>query len=218
MVIVVRRGGVRALADAAALGGSAAVACLRGVGAEPAHAGTVAAWRPRPGKVCLRARSQREWDQVLALPHALAGDADGAGVAALPPMRRDDRPALLDRLQAMRTALEPPPARAAAADERAAVTYVLNPEAVMSTGKAVAQVAHAAVMAADGGGAPAWVAAGCPGRVLAPDAAGFDAARRDDGALARVLDGGLTELAPGTLTVIALAPGPASGLPPALRA
>jgi peptidyl-tRNA hydrolase len=86
----------------------------------------------------------------------------------------------------------------------------------MSSGKTVAQVAHAAVMAADGGGLEDWVAAGCPGRVLAPPAAVFAqaGARRD--VVARVVDAGLTEVPPGTVTVVALAPAPAAALPASL--
>jgi hypothetical protein len=211
MFLVLRRGAIAELGRAAELAGAAAVACVR----EPAFAEAVAAWRPRPGKVCLRARTEAQWEQVLEEPHALAGERDGEAVAALAPRRRSERGPLLERLQAMSTALAPPPARAAAADGRAAVTYVLNPAAPMSSGKSVAQVAHAAVLAAVGH--DAWVRAGCPGRVLAPDEAGWAAASA--GAVAgRVVDAGLTEVPPGTVTVFALAPGPAAALPAALRA
>jgi peptidyl-tRNA hydrolase len=75
----------------------------------------------------------------------------------------------------------------------------------MSSGKAIAQVAHAAVMAAGEPALTGWVSAGCPGRVLAPAAADF--ARAATGPLvARVEDAGLTEVPPGTVTVVALAP------------
>lgn len=196
MYLVVRRGAVADLARAGELAGSAAVACVR----EPAFAEAVEAWRPRPGKVCLRARSAGQWEQVLELPHALAGDA----VAALPPRRRSERGPLLERLQAMSTDLGAAPADAP--PRRGAVTYLLNPAAPMSSGKALAQIAHAAVMAADGGHLEAWVAAGCPARVLAPAAAAFEAAAARDDLAARVADAGLTEVAPGTVTVVALAP------------
>jgi Peptidyl-tRNA hydrolase PTH2 len=196
MYIVVRRGAVGDLARAGELAGAAAVACVR----EPAFAEAVAAWRPRPGKVCLRARNASQWEQVLEEPHALAGDA----VAALPPRRRSERGPLLERLQAMSTDLGEAPATAP--PRPGAVTYLLSPGATMSSGKTLAQVAHAAVMAADGGGLEEWVAAGCPGRVLAPSAADFaQAAARDDVA-ACVADAGLTEVAPGTVTVVALPP------------
>jgi hypothetical protein len=136
---------------------------------------------------------------VLEEPHALAGDA----VAALPPRRRSERGPLLERLQAMSTDLGAAPE--SAPREPGALTYLLNPEAPMSSGKTLAQVAHAAVMAADGGRHEAWVAAGCPGRVLAPSPADFAAAAARDDLAACVADAGLTEVAPGTVTVIALA-------------
>src|SRR5919198_826982 len=84
-------------------------------------------------------------------------------------------------------------------------------------GKTVAQVAHAAVMAGDGGALEDWVRAGCPGRVLAPGAQAFDALAARADCVARVVDAGLTEVPPGTITVIALAPGPAGALPAGLR-
>jgi peptidyl-tRNA hydrolase len=215
MFLVLRRGAIVELARAAELAGAAAVACVR----EPGFAEAVAAWRPRPGKVCLRARNEAQWAQVLEEPHVLAGAREAEAVAALPPRRRSERGPLLARLQAMSTALEPPPATADPADLREAVTYLLDPAARMSSGKSVAQVAHAAVTAAEAGGgaAAAWVRAGCPGRVLAPGPKAWAAAAAGHGVVARVVDAGLTEVPPGTVTVLALAPGPAAALPAALR-
>jgi peptidyl-tRNA hydrolase len=204
MYLVLRRGAIAQLARAGELAGAAAVACLRRFEEDPVHADAVVAWRQRPGKVCLRARTNAQWDQVLAEPHALAGDRDGESVAALPPRARSERGPLLERLQAMSTALEPPPAQAE--DRPGAITYALNPATVMSSGKTVAQVAHAAVMAADSEACEAWVAAGCPGQVIAPDRDAFAALEATDQCVARVVDAGLTEVAPGTITVIALAP------------
>ena len=196
MFLVLRRGAIETLARAAVLGGGAAVACVREFAGDPA----LAAWRERPGKVCLRARSPAQWTELLELPHALAGDPDGESVAALPPRRRSERGPLLERLQAMSTDLGPAPTEPEG--DAGGVTYVLNPALEMSSGKVVAQVAHAAVMAADA--LPGWAAAGAPGRLVAP--AGFaELAARDDLA-ARVVDAGLTEVAPGTVTVLALPP------------
>ncbi|HSD77149.1 MAG TPA: peptidyl-tRNA hydrolase, partial [Solirubrobacteraceae bacterium] len=127
---------------------------------------------------------------------------------------------LLERLQAMSSALAAPPERAGAgrADGRpGALTYVLNPAAVMSSGKTVAQIAHAAVMAAGEPRLAAWVARGCRARVLAPAAPAFAAAAAAADCVARVVDAGLTEVPPGTVTVVALAPGAVADLPPALR-
>jgi peptidyl-tRNA hydrolase len=218
MYLVLRRGAVSDLARAGELAGAAAVACVRAFADDPDHAEALAAWRARPGKVCLRARTAAQWDAVLEEPHALAGDPGGEAVAALAPRRRSQRGPLLERLQAMSSALEPPPAAADAGDARDALTYVLNPGAIMSSGKAVAQVAHAAVMAADGAGLDAWVRAGCPGRVLAPDAEAFAAVAGSGELAACVQDAGLTEIAPGTVTVLALPPSPAADLPDVLRA
>jgi peptidyl-tRNA hydrolase PTH2 len=194
MYLVVRRGAVTELARAGELAGAAAVACVR----DPEFAEAVAAWRPRPGKVCLRARSDGQWHGVLEEPHALAGDA----VAALPPRRRSERGPLLEKLQAMSTDLGEAPATAP--DRLGALTYLLNPDAPMSSGKTLAQIAHAAVMAADSGRFEDWVAGGCPARVLAPSPDDFAAAARRDDLAACVADAGLTEVAPGTVTVLAL--------------
>jgi hypothetical protein len=217
MYLVLRRGAIESIARAGELAGAAAVACLRAFGDDPERGEAIAQWRDRPGKVCLRARTLAQWEQVLAEPGAVvAGDPDGESVVALAPRRRSQRGPLLERLQAMSTALEPPPERADAGDRRIAMTYALNRAVAMSSGKTVAQVAHAAAMA-DDGGVEDWVAAGCPGRVLAPDAATFDSLAARSDCVARVVDAGLTEVAPGTITVIALAPGPADALPAGLR-
>ena len=194
MYLVVLRGEFEAVPPAAELAGAAAVACIRRFAQDPDWAEAVAAWRPRPGKVCLRARTESQWRQVLEEPHA------GDGVIALPPRRRSERGPLLERLQALSSPLEPAPS--SGPERPGAMTYLLNPEAEMSSGKTLAQVAHAAVMAADTGRAEDWVAAGCPGRVLAPGREEFAAACSRPDLLARVEDAGLTEVAPGTITVV----------------
>jgi hypothetical protein len=189
MYLVVRRGAVTTLAEAGPLAGAAAVGCLRAFGAPEE-------WLARPGKVCLRARSESQWEQVLELPHFCAG----TGVLALPPQRPSERPPLLSKLQAMSSALEPAPS--SVSEPFDGVTYVLNPAAAMSSGKTLAQIAHAAVMAADR--LPDWALAGCPGRVLAPSLGLFALLREQSSCVARVVDAGLTEVPPGTVTVLAL--------------
>src|SRR3954468_7127820 len=137
---------------------------------------------------------------------ARRGGRRGARAAA--PAGGRARPArgpLLERLQATTSALEPPPE--AVDPDPARLTYLVNPRLQMSSGKTLAQIAHAAVMAADGGAVEAWVAAGCPAAVAAPPPPVFDALCESDALAARVVDGGLTEVAPGTVTVLALAPG-----------
>jgi peptidyl-tRNA hydrolase len=204
MYLVVRRGAFDALSPAGELAGAAAVACVRNFANDPAYADAFADWRPRPGKVCLRARGG-QWPQALALDGAVAGDPATAAVLALPPRPRSQRGPLLERMQAMSSELEPAPATRAADDGRDALTYVLNPDARMSSGKTLAQIAHAAVMAAEHESMRGWAAAGCPGRVLALSRREFDRAASDPRLVAEVVDAGLTELPPGTVTVRALA-------------
>jgi hypothetical protein len=205
MFLVVRRGAVTGLDRSAQLAGAAAVACVR----EFADLPELAEWRPRPGKVCLRARNRAQWEGVLEEPHVVVDDA----VAALPPRRRSERGPLLEKLQAMSTDLGPPPesvpplrpgssgAPAGPAAEWRLV-YVLNPRCPMSSGKVLAQVAHAAVMAAEA--LPEWADAGCPAHLVAPGEAAFAELERSGEGVARVVDAGLTEVPAGTVTVIAL--------------
>ena len=191
MFLVVRRGAVTSLAEAGEMAGAAAVACVR----EFAGDERLEAWRPRPGKVTLRARTAGQWEQVIETePCVVIGDA----VAAIPPRRRSERGPLLEKLQAMMTALEPPPGTW----EPGGVVYLLHPRLEMSSGKTLAQIAHAAVMAAERD--PAWADAGCPAQVARPAQADFDALCGSADLLARVVDAGLTEVAPGTVTVLAL--------------
>lgn len=199
MFLVLRRGAIASLARACELGGAAAVACVREF--EPP-----AEWVERPGKVCLRARNPSQWEQALGEPHALAGDAgpEGEAVIAIPPRRRSERGPVLERLQAMSSELEPLPDELPEPGD--ALVYAVNPRCPMSSGKVIAQVAHAAVLAAGIGSLGAWIRAGCPARVVCPDQAVFDELCGRDDLAARVVDAGLTEVPPGTVTVVALRP------------
>jgi peptidyl-tRNA hydrolase len=199
MYIVIRRGAVASIARAGELAGAAAVSCVRAFADDPA----MREWRPRPGKVTLRARGG-QWPRVLEAPHALAGDPEGEGAVALPPRRRSERGELLEQMQAMTSALEPLPSDDEVAPASDRVTYVVNPALEMSSGKAIAQVAHAAVMAADSGELEDWVAAGCPGRVVTTTRARFGELCVSDDLAGKVVDAGLTEVPPGTVTVLAI--------------
>jgi hypothetical protein len=209
MFLVVRRNAFDDLQTGAVLAGAAAVACLRRFAEDPEYAEAIAAWRERPGKVTLRARGG-QWDQVLQ--HELftyAGDLDGAAVLALPPRRRSERSETLTKLQAMASELTPVPAveTTPAPDAQGRITYIINPALEMSTGKTMAQVAHAATMSAATGRVEPWVAAGCPGRVVTPTTADlFGRLCASPDLTAKVEDAGLTEVPPGTITVLALPP------------
>ena len=206
LFLVVRRNALTTLARGGVLAGAAAVDCVRTFAGDERFADDIAAWRQRPGKVALRARPA-QWREMLAgEPHVVSGDPEGESVAALPPRRRSERGPLLERMQAMTSALAPLPDTVE--PDPALLTYLVNPRLEMSSGKTLAQVAHAAVMAADTGALEDWVAAGCPAQVAAPAAQrDFDTLCGSDRLAAKVVDGGLTEVAPGTVTVLALPPG-----------
>lgn len=186
MYIVVRRGAFDSIDEGGRLAGIAAVNVLDQFAGDP----DLEAWRPRPGKVVLRARSPSQWEQALEEPHAKADDA----VIALPPRRRSARSTILTKLQAMSTELEPPPPDAPGAP----LLYALNPDITMSSGKTLAQLAHAAVMAAD----------------LGLDVTTAKVIAKPNGApcVAEVQDTGLTEIPPGTITVKVLVPDRGAGI------
>ena len=96
----------------------------------------------------------------------------------------------------------------------------IPPEPLMTLGKTMAQAGHAGMIAAallagsDLAGLAGWAAAGCPAQVQRVDAGVWTsllAATADpgpawDGGLLVVRDAGFTEIAAGTITVIARAP------------
>ena len=201
MYIVIRRGAVASIARGGELAGAAAVSCIRSFAGDPA----MREWRPRPGKVTLRARGG-QWPRVLEEPHAIAGDPDGESAIALPPRRRSERGDLLEQMQAMTSALESPEVDNDPHPAHERATYVVNPALEMSSGKTIAQIAHAAVMVADTGEHEAWVTAGCPGRVVTTAPQQFEELCGAGELVAKVVDAGLTEVEPGTITVVALLP------------
>jgi peptidyl-tRNA hydrolase len=158
----------------------------------------VQSWSPRPRKVVLRARGSR-W-QAAARQEGVTS-ATGIEVRALVPARRSERPALLDRLQA----LSEPLALAEQQDD-APVTLLLAPGLELSSGKWAAQCAHAAQLLRERLPDPtrtAWAGTGFGVAVRHADRERWDAAVAHPQA-AVVRDAGLTEVAPGTATVCAL--------------
>ncbi len=156
-------------------------------------------WRAgRIRKIARRARGVR-WERTTALPHAEA-TAGTARVRAFAPHPRDGAPLELAALQVGGLELLDPPGWVAPPAVEPALTVRLTPGVVMSTGKAVAQVGHAAQLALeqlDAAAVRRWLDAGVRVRVLT-GAPASPASERVD-----VRDGGYTEVAPGTLTASA---------------
>jgi peptidyl-tRNA hydrolase len=159
------------------------------------------AWEDaRIRKVVRRARGAA-WERARALPGITVGQGT-AEVRVYPPVPVDDWPADLARLQVSGTDFEDPAPPGDAPD--GVPVLWLNPELPMSTGKAMAQVGHGAQLA--------WWE-------LAPTdrskwkAVEFDLRVRTAAVgqwkellasgLPVVTDGGFTEVAPGSATVVA---------------
>ena len=164
-------------------------------------ADAVRAWTDgRIRKVVRRARGAG-WERAQALP-GITITQGSAEIRVYPPVPVDDWPPDLARLQVAGTELEdpePPPA----VPDGTPVLWI-NPVLPMTAGKAMAQVGHAAQLA--------WMRLGAADR-KAWRAQDFDLAVRPAkpaqwadlvaSGLPVVQDGGFTEVAPGSCTVVA---------------
>jgi peptidyl-tRNA hydrolase len=160
----------------------------------------VRAWDgQRIRKVVRRARGA-EWRRALTVD-GLDVVHGGAELRIYPPVPVDDWPPELSRLQVGGTNLdqpsEPPPVPAGTP------LVLLSPHVDLSTGKAMAQAAHAAQLGwRDVGRARRrrWLEAGLPVAVRDASVGEWDAAIARGAPV--VHDGGFTEVAPGTPTAL----------------
>jgi Peptidyl-tRNA hydrolase PTH2 len=138
-------------------------------------------------------------EQVKAeIPCAVAGD----DLLCLPPMRKSERTPLLAGLRPFTDA--PRPKEPPTAPDEPALVYVIRPGVIRTMGKAMAQAGHAAIAADEKLGAAVM-----PAVVRAAGDGDWERLRALPDAVV-VTDGGHTQVAPGTETVIAMAPGPAT--------
>jgi peptidyl-tRNA hydrolase len=206
MYFVVRKDAPLSRDRAMVLAGAGAVRCADRFRNHARWLEPFARWQQRPRKVALRASAEELGAIRDQSDHV---ELDGVGVC-LPPCLRSGRAPALGELRAYtdgpRPREDPPPP-----PEGPAMTYVVRPGVLRTAGKAMAQAGHAALMCADQLGArhavafAAWRAAGLPGVVEEAESARW-AELRPHGVV--VADAGLTQVAPGTETVLALPPTP----------
>jgi peptidyl-tRNA hydrolase len=189
MYLVVRRRTARPFAELAAAAAVATRRCARSYRDDDRfRVGFSDWWRHSFRKVCLQAEP-REWEDVRTLDHERVGD-----VACLPPLRRSDRDRVLVRMQALSSeagalpALADPPA--------AGLTLVVATALGMSSGKTLAQIGHAALMVGLEPDLDSGLVVCGAGREAFAALAGS--------ANVVVRDGGLTEIAEGSETVLVL--------------
>jgi peptidyl-tRNA hydrolase len=170
-------------------------------------------WRPalarwsdgRIRKVVRRARASR-WEEISGLPGVTA-EHRNAEVRALLPHPVADPPSALGRLQI--TGLDLPKDPTVTTPDASAspvLTIAIAPGLALTTGKACAQVGHAAQLALlelDRPAVLAWMTAGHPLRIVEPESAEWDRLLHAERDVALVQDGGFTEVAPGTHTCAA---------------
>lgn len=161
-------------------------------------------WRSGPIRKVVRRARGAGWTRQLGVPGVFVHEAHGVAVAVHVPGPVDRVHPEIARLQVGGLTLEDaePPEPSAAP-----VRLLLNPTAEMTTGKAAAQVGHGAQLVLESLApetAGPWLASGAPVEVVT--AAGDEWDRLVETAPVVVADGGFTEVAPGTITVVALHP------------
>lgn len=159
-------------------------------------------------KVVRRARGVR-WTEAEAQPGVTA-EVGSALVRAVLPHPVSAAPPVIDRLQVQGLHLEADPdcalARFPSAPADPTLTILLAPRLAMSTGKACAQVGHAAqlgVLELEGEQVDSWLDADLPLRVVEAAPSVWARVLRGHVRAAIVQDAGFTEVEPGTRTCAA---------------
>nr|WP_062335017.1 aminoacyl-tRNA hydrolase [Herbidospora sakaeratensis] len=187
---------------------AAALAVLRMVsdhrsGGEGEWAQAVRGWESHGIRKVVRRARGAEWTRVLQLP----GETVSAGSALVrvhPPVPLDGWPKDLSRLQVSGTDLDDPEPPG---PPGAPCVLWINPHLEMTAGKAMAQAGHAAQLAwwaTAPSDRAAWAETGFA--VSVRTASPYDWAKLAEADLPAVRDAGFTEIAPGSVTVVATAP------------
>lgn len=156
-------------------------------------------------KIARRGRN-KQWEDVQRLP-GVTVEVNGACARAFVPSPVEDVPRDLGKLQIKGTELEKDPRSSAPVDPAIAL-IALNADLDMSTGKAAAQVGHGSMLLAaamDRGEVQAWARTGFELQVRELPGEEFrELVAREDAVIVR--DAGFTEVAPDSVTVVALRP------------
>jgi peptidyl-tRNA hydrolase len=183
-----------------ALEAAARAVLLMLTAARPDWADAIARWDgQRIRKVVRRARGA-EWRRALTVD-GLDVEQRSAQLRVYPPVPVEDWPPELSRLQVGGTNLDDPEPPAPAPDGEPLV--LLSPHAEMSTGKAMAQAAHASQLgwrSLPRRARRRWRDAGFP--LAVRDASKTQWAAAIAAGAPVVHDGGFTEVAPGTATAV----------------
>jgi len=159
-------------------------------------------WRSGPIRKVVRRARGAGWTRQLAVAGVAVHRFHHVDVAVHVPGPVDEVDPEISRLQVGGLTLEDPDERVESLD--AGVRLWLNPHLSLTTGKAAAQVGHAAQLLwqwlpVDGG--RRWIADGAPLDVVVAAESAW--AGLVEHAPVVVTDGGFTEVPPGTITVVA---------------
>lgn len=159
-------------------------------------------WRSGPIRKVVRRARGAGWTRQLEVPDVFEHRTRGVDVAVHVPGPVDEVDPEITRLQVGGLVLEDAEEPGPPADEGAQLR--LNPHVTLTTGKAAAQVGHAAQLVLQSMPpevASGWLADGAPLDVSVAREADWDVLLRT--APVVVTDGGFTEVPPGTVTVVA---------------
>jgi peptidyl-tRNA hydrolase len=165
-------------------------------------------WRSGPIRKVVRRARGAGWTRQLAVEGVSVHRLYDVDVAVHVPGPVDEVDPEISRLQVGGLTLEDPDDPGDSQQPpRADVMLWLNPHVTLTTGKAAAQAGHAAQLVLQDlapDEATRWVEAGAPLDVAVADEADWDRLRATSPVV--VTDGGFTEVAPGTVTVVATHP------------
>lgn len=181
-----------------------ALAAFTGEDADPEVRRRTERWRSGPIRKVVRRARGAGWTRQLAVPGAFTHRMYDVDVTVHVPGPVTEVDPEIARLQVGGLTLTDTESRAL---DDADVRCFLNPHVALTTGKAAAQVGHAAQLVLQSipvTDADTWVAAGAPVRVTTGEKGEWD--QLLGSAPVVVVDGGFTEVAPGTVTVVATHP------------